>query len=526
MHGIMALLQRIFFGVSCAVGTGILLDNHRPTRWRFSAPRIATPRLSMTRKFTDLLALLSLATALICMFGTYAQRWHGWAVWEWFSHSTQSPSPPPQPKAPSEKVSMVYDSILHNPNKLNKYPTAKSMETIGDTVALPWAIILSLLAAVTMAMDAHFTWHRYLLGQRIADRKVPTWQIVAVRTYIWFFFILPWVGMVMFLQLDERSDGLNRKPKWDTLYLVGTIHCLSMFPMHILWSGLMFLSFVRSVNFLRVQAEARGWVGPPLLQRVEILQSATMRSAAYVGASLVLYVYCFFIFSFNPWSAYISVLSMPYQTLMALSTHLCFNVRISYRPAEDPESDVREATGDGGVTEEQSVRRPAGHYTTRALTHEHETVSQQEFLQQVAQELGDTHRWPLFLKRTDLLAGGIIVIPRPERQQGEQKEEEQQQQQPPLSGPREASDTDGAPVASPPLPVPEPHGRPTSARRRKQIWRLWRLLSSETGHSGNTQKAGSSRGSLASLSQSSPSTLQHMSMEAGDTAVVLPARET
>ena len=374
-----------------------------------------------------------------------------------------------------------------------------------ETLALPWAIILSLLAAVTMAMDAHFTWHRYLLGQRIADRKVPTWQMVAVRTYIWFFFILPWVGMVTFLQLDERSDGLNRKPKWDKLYLVGAIHCLLLLPMHILWSGLMFFSFVRSVNSLRVQTEAQPVLGSPVLHRVQVLQSVSIRSGVYVGISLVMYTYCWFIFCIYPYSAFTSVTAMPYQILMALATHLCFNFHVSCQRAKVSGSGSQDATEGGGVGEAQPVRAAPGP-KTQALSAADETEFPEEFLQQMAQELGNTQQWPLFLRRADPLAGGLIIVPRP------------QQPRPPAEG--QTNETDGsALVGSPPLPVPEPHERPTSARRRKQHWRLWRLPS--PGLSGPQKETGSGKAfsSLSSLSQPSPASLRDIHVETSEGSV-------
>lgn len=99
------------------------------------------------------------------------------------------------------------------------------------------------------------------------------------------------------------------------------------------------------------------------------------------------------------------------------------------------------------------------------------------------------------------MAGGLIVVPRP------------QQPLPPAEG--QIRDMDGGPVGSPPLPVPEPHGCPSSARRRKQHWRLRRLPS--PGSSGPQKSKASS--TLSSLSQASPASLRDIQVEASELPV-------
>ena len=69
------IVVNIFFLVACVVSGGILVDNHPLSRlsirW-FPVPRIIAPRNPITRKVTDVLALLSIATAMVSLFGRWA----------------------------------------------------------------------------------------------------------------------------------------------------------------------------------------------------------------------------------------------------------------------------------------------------------------------------------------------------------------------------------------------------------------------------------------------------------------------
>ena len=118
-----------------------------------------------------------------------------------------------------------------------------------ETLGMPWAICLATFAACTLGVDAHFTWHRYKLGRQIAEQRVPAWQDLLSRIYIWFFVVLPWLLMNILAQINARDlrfyDGLH------VLYNFGAALLIVDLPLHILWSITMFVLFLRSMDTLR-----------------------------------------------------------------------------------------------------------------------------------------------------------------------------------------------------------------------------------------------------------------------------------